>query len=451
MLVQPNRRGSAGAPAARSWLRDPGNIALAIVVAGWAVILAMILAHRVFVTNDSLSNYIHVWYVADRFWHGHGVPLHMPVIGHGDAYAFPYGFIPWMSAALLRPLLGDWVVTLWLVVGFGGVVAAQWWAFPELRGGWWTAMLLVNPMLVEGPILGQLPFLWAVAMFFAAIALWRGERPVAAAIMLGLSQATHPAVMLPIVGPLVLARLWWEPHRARLLAAYAASLVIAAPAVMLVLVTPSVSDVSTATLAGNFFGTVSLRAIVAGAPFIGLAAQRTPLARIPAIALVVLIAVNVILVPVRKNQYGWEALVRTPDTSLAVFIDSPDFRAGPEETYRILRVDDGKVGMYQLVKAGAYLDSEPFPESISRRSWGDRADYAAFLDKRHVRNVIIYDAYDERYRTNEHDLLRSMVAGGCGSLTAGGGGYAVFAVRPDQCPRRRADVLRPAPDLVHAR
>jgi hypothetical protein len=437
MLVQPNRRGSAGAPLSRPWLRDPGNFALALVVAGWAVILAMILAHRIFVTNDSLSNYIHVWYVADRFWHGHGVPLHMPVIGHGDAYAFPYGFIPWMSAALLRPLLGDWVVTLWLVVGFAGVVAAQWWAFPELRGGWWTALLLVNPMLVEGPILGQLPFLWAAAMLFAAIALWRDERPVAAAIVLGLSQATHPAVMLTIVGPLVLARVWWEPHRGRLLVGYAVSLLIAAPAVVLVLLTPSVSDVSTATLLGNFFGTVSLRALVVAAPFIGLAAQRTPLARIPAIVLVALIALNVILVPVRKNQYGWEALVRTPDTSLAAYIDSPDFRPGPGETYRILRVDDGKVGMYQLVQAGAYLDSEPFPESISRRSWDSVAAYAAFLRSRHVRNVIIYDDYTVRYQTNEHDLLHEMESAGCARFIANDPtGFEVFSVRPDVCSNR---------------
>lgn len=101
MLVQPS--GSTRVRGQQSRWCAPGHVALALVVAGWCVILAMILAHRIFVTNDSLSNYIHVWYVADRIYGGHGVPLHMPVIGHGDAYAFPYGFIPWFSAALLRP------------------------------------------------------------------------------------------------------------------------------------------------------------------------------------------------------------------------------------------------------------------------------------------------------------------------------------------------------------
>ena len=134
MLVQTNRR--AGSPVART--ATAGRIALGAMAVAWLIGLGFILCHRIFVTNDSLSNYIHVWYVAERLRHGHGVPLHMPVLGHGDAYAFPYGFIPWFSAALLRPIFGDWIVTLWLVVGALGVIATQAWAFPELRGGWWT-------------------------------------------------------------------------------------------------------------------------------------------------------------------------------------------------------------------------------------------------------------------------------------------------------------------------
>jgi len=91
MRVQTNRSAESGAGIAF----DPGAVALAAVGIAWAAGLVMILLHRVYVTNDSLSNYIHVWYVADRFWHGHGIPLHMPVLGHGDAFAFPYGFFPW--------------------------------------------------------------------------------------------------------------------------------------------------------------------------------------------------------------------------------------------------------------------------------------------------------------------------------------------------------------------
>ena len=409
--------------------RDPGNAACAALAVAWAAGLAFILAHRIYVTNDSLSNYIHVWYVADRFWGGHGIPLRMPSLGHGDAFAFPYGFIPWFTAALARPLLGDWVVTLWLVIGALGVIATQWWAFPELRRGWWTAMMLANPILVEAPLLGQLPFLWATAMTFAAIALWRADRRLLAAIVFGAAQATHPAVILPLAGCLVAGRLWREPRRLRLLALYALSLAIAAPATYLVLASPSVGDSSTATLLGTFFGTLSLRALVVGAPFIALLARKTPLDRIKVPALVIIASLNLILVPVRKNEFGWTALVRTPDTSLSAYIDSPAF--DPDGEYRILRVGDGKVGMYELVRAGASLDSEPFPESIDRRSFAGAAEYARFLGRREVDYVIVYDAYDRRYGTNEHYMLAEMAKAGispCAQAVIQGDGFDVYRI-----------------------
>ncbi|MBI2723504.1 MAG: hypothetical protein HYX50_00435 [Chloroflexi bacterium] len=416
-----------------SGLASPGGIALALTATAWAIGIAMLLAHRIFVTNDSLSNYIHVWYVAERFWHGHGVPIRMPVLGHGDALAFPYAFIPWMSAALVRPLLGDWVVTLWLAVGAIGLVAAQWWAFPELRGGWWTAMLLANPILVEAPLLGQLPFLWATAMLFAAVALWRRDRPVLAAVALGAAQATHPAVLLPIAGVLILARLPSEPRRRTLLVTYLASLVIAAPATVLVLASPSVGDASPSALVGNFFGTVLLRAVVVEAPFIGLALQRTSLARTPALLWTALITANLVLVPVRQNQYAWGALIRTPDVTLRQYTGSPQFHAGA--TYRILRVGDGKVGMYQLLTAGARLDAEPFPESIGRRSFPSTTAYLTFLRRRDVQYVLIYDAYDLRYRTNEHRLLAELSTdpAGCVRTDSSGAGFTVYRINAYDC------------------
>jgi hypothetical protein len=430
MRSQTNR--STGDPAASGPLltvrQHSGDAALAATSAAWAAGLGLILGHRIFVTNDSLSNYIHVWYVADRLWHGHGVPLHMPVIGHGDALAFPYGFLPWFSAALLRPLLGDWVVTLWIVIGLLGVVAAMWRAFPEVRGSWWFAILLIEPMLVEAPLLGQLPFLWATAFLFAAIAMWREQRAILAIVFLSAAQVTHPAVILPIAGVAVLARLWWEPRRLQLFAAYAVSLAIAAPAAWMTLASPTVEDLSRGELIGNFFGTVILRAIVIASPFIALVVQRTPLARVPAAIFIGLVALNVALVPVRRNEYAWGALVRTPDTRLERFITSQDFARGA--SYRILRVGDGKVGMYQLLRAGARLDSEPFPESIDRRSFPSTEDYVAFLRKRHVRYVIVYDAYDSRYGTNEHEMLRRLATGAnaCALTVVDESEYDVYAI-----------------------
>jgi hypothetical protein len=72
--------------------------------------------------------------------------------------------------------------------------------------------------------------------------------------------------------------------------------------------------------------------------------------------------------------------------------------------------------MYQLLRAGANLDSEFFPESINRRSWPDAAAYAAFLKRRKVDYVIVYEAYDRRYETNEHQLLDALSRTGAGGL-----------------------------------
>lgn len=436
IATQPSaRRGAAGLRApGPAWFASPGNVALLIVAVAWAAGLALILSHRIFVTNDSLNNYAHVWYVSERIWHGHGVPLRMPVLGHGDAFAFPYAFVPWLSAALVRPLLGDWAVTLWLVVGFVAVVAAVFWAFPEVRDGWWPALVLANPVLVECVILGQLPFLWATALVFAAVGAWRRDAALAAALLLGMGQATHAAVMVPIAAGLVAARLPFERDRRRYLAWYALSLLIAVPAVILVLLSPSVGESTRAQLIGNFFATVTLRAVVVAAPFIAIALQKTPLARAPLAILAMLVALNIGLVPLRHNEYGWTAFGRTPDASLEAYADSPAFVRGA--TYRLLRVGDGKVGMYQLLRAGGRLDAEFFPESIGRRSWATTDDYAAFLESRKVDKVIIYHGYDARYRTNEHHLLEEMsqdpesgsTTGVCVRLESRAAGYDVYGI-----------------------
>ena len=113
------------------------------------MLLVLLLRHRIFASHDAVNNYAHVWYVAGQIWHHHHLPWHMPILGHGAAYAFPYAFLAWLTAALVWPLFGDWTVTLWLALGVVGVMAAMFWALPELgRDRWLGAAALVNPVLV---------------------------------------------------------------------------------------------------------------------------------------------------------------------------------------------------------------------------------------------------------------------------------------------------------------
>ena len=382
----------------------------------WTAGLIVILTHTVFVTNDSLSDYAHIWYVSKVLAAGDGLPFRFPLIGHGDALAYPYAFIPWTSAAILRPALGDWVTTLWLVIGGAGVFIATLWAFPELRTTRALFILLANPLMVEAVILGQLPFLWGAAFWFVAVGLWRRERFAFAVVMAALAQAGHPAVVLPLAGLTVLGRLPFEEKPLRLFLLYSLSVLLALPAIVLVFISPVVEDSTVYSLVANFAGTVSLRSGVMLGPFlIAVLDRRLPRPAMLAFGLGVL-SLNVILIPIQHTGYAWHAFVRTPDTQLLPFIDSAEFRPG--STYRILRVADGKVGMYQLIQHGAKLDSEFFPESIDRRSWPSSGAYLSFLRARRVDEVIIYHDYDARYHTNEHSLLDQLTANGCASRTS---------------------------------
>jgi hypothetical protein len=376
-------------------------------------VLVLILRHRVFVSHDSISNYGHVWWVSDQIWSGDGLPFRMPVIGHGEAFAFPYAFLPWFTASLLHPLLGDWVVTLWLVLGSVGLVAAMFWAFPEIRRGWWAAIALVNPALVIAPIIGQLPFIWGAAMLMAAIGCWRRQRYVEAAVLAGLGQATHPAVVLPIALLLVVGHLKWEPDRRKLLKFYAISFVIALPATWIVFVSPVFVDSSLLVIIGQFFGTLVVRGFVFLVPILLVLFQRVRWSWLPAALFIFTLLLNPALGDMLDTRYAWGALNRKPNTDLMQFINSPEFEPG--KTYRLIRAGDGKVGMYQIVRKGGHLDSEFFPESIDRRSWRDAEAYSKFLRARRVDFVIVYDSYDRRYRTNEHALLDELSGSGLDS------------------------------------
>jgi hypothetical protein len=409
---------SAGSSAdAATWgVTPPAKTVAAIVGVLWAIVLVLILRHRVFVSHDSISNYGHVWWVSDQLWSGDGLPFRMPVIGHGQAFAFPYGFLPWFTASLLYPLFGDWVVTLWLVLGFVGLVVAMFWAFPEIRRGWWAATALVNPALVIAPIIGQLPFLWSSALLMAAVGCWRRKRYMEAAVLAGLGQATHPAVVLPIGLFLVLGRLYWEPERRQLLRFYAISLVISLPATWIVFVSPVFADSSGWVIISNFFGTLLVRSFVFIAPIVLVLFQRVRKPWLPVAIFIGTLSLNVALGGVLDTRYAWGSLNRKPNTDLMQFINSSKFER--TKTYRLIRAGDGKVGMYQIVRKGGHLDSEFFPESIDRRSWRDTEAYSKFLRHRRVDFVIVYDSYDRTYRTNEHTLLEGLSARGINSCDA---------------------------------
>src|SRR5205823_3381062 len=207
-----------------------------------------------------------------------------------------------------------------------------------------------------------------------------GGRTGWAIVLATAGQVTHPAVVAPLAAALVAARLPWERDRARLLRAYAVSLLPVIPAAWLVFRSPVFQDSSTWMKVANFVTTLVPRSGVIVVPVALVALRRhfgrragwTGPAAVVVMAATLALAWRPLVLP-----FAWRSLWRTPDQAMVAFVRSPEFVPGA--TYRVLRVPDGKVGMYQLLQAGGRLDSEFFPESIVRRSWPGTGPYAEFL------------------------------------------------------------------------
>jgi len=391
----------------------PGGKTVAVVFAAiWIAIGAVYLDHHVVLSSDSMNNYVHVWWIAGDLWHHGSLPWRMPVLGHGDAYAYPYGFVNWTAAAMLWPLFGNWAVTLCTLVGAVGCIVATFVAFPELRDGWWAAAVLANPAIIESLLFGQQAFAWGAALFLFGVACWRRKRRFAAALLVGVGQATHAPIVWPIGVLIVVVSLRFVSDRRALLRYYAISTAITIPAAWLVFVSPGYADSSTRDRLVNFVGTFAPRLMAIALPFIFVWFRRTGIRALAPLTVVALLATNVALEEPLNVTFQWRALTRGADTatlSLDTYLRSSKFV--PDATYRVLRASsDGKLGLYHVLLAGGRLDSEMFPESMAMRNFVDDADYEQLLCARHVDYVIADASYTVSKRTNEIALLTRLAA-----------------------------------------
>jgi hypothetical protein len=320
--------------------------------------------------------------------------------------------VPWLTAAVARPLAGDWIVTLWIVLGIAGLLVATFLAFPELRRGWWAATLLINPALVAAALIGQMPFTWGAALLMLAIAAWRRGRPGWAAVLGALAQVTHPAVVAPLALGLVALRLPFEPasSRRRLLRWYGLSLLPMIPATWLVVRSPVFEESATWVKLANFVTTLVPRSAVLVIPVALVLLLRPGQRRVwigPAAFAVTAALLAVSWRPLLLPEAS-RSLWRKPDRAMLRFVASPSFHPGA--TYRVLRVPDFKVGMYQMLRAGGRLDSEFFPESIVRRRWPSATEYGEFLRRRQVDYVMIWGGYARVFHANDADRLTELEA-----------------------------------------
>ncbi len=419
-----------------------GSIARGVFVVAWIVVLVLYLTHSITLSSDSVNNHVHVWYIARDLWHHGRLPWRFPQLAHGEAYAYPYGFLNWTTAALVWPLFGNWAVTLWTALGAVGCIVATFVAFPELRDGWWAAAALANPAIIEALLFGQQSFAWAAMLLLFGIAAWRRGHPAWAAVLVGLGQATHPAIVAPIALVVVLLTLPFERRRLALIGWYALACVIAIPAATLALASPTQGDIALGPKIVDFLDTFGPRVLIAVLPMFYVLLRKVGWAWLGPFALVVSLGFSIGFEYPLNVGAQWNALVRhgTNTSELDAYLHSPQFVPGA--TYRVLTGYDAKLGMYHVLQAGGRLDSEMFPESMAIKNFKNVEEYEQLLCDRKVDQVLAFDSYTKSRRTNELALLEELArANGPVRIheLAGGSDWRAWAVDRSGCANVHTD------------
>ena len=207
------------------------------------IALLTMLAHPVFLGDDSAHSYAHVWYLSQAIWTHHEFPMHVSQLENGRAVMFPYGIIPWLPSALLYPIFGDWIVTFSMVLGVALLLIAVCYFRRPMRNPLLFAIFLLNPLLWNGITQFELTTMWAFALFFFGAGLFERKRPVAAAILFAAAMYAHPMMA---ISAMALYGAWeWGRTRsfpAQLALVQGVGVVVATPAIVLFLMTPSLAE-----------------------------------------------------------------------------------------------------------------------------------------------------------------------------------------------------------------
>jgi hypothetical protein len=151
-----------------------------------AFVGAMLL-QPVYLGNDSGQSYAHV--APARDLSGDTAGCHRLKPGR---HMFPYGALPWLPAALLRPVLGDWAVTASMGAGVALLLVGVWRWLPRTASPLLTGAMLVNWQLWNGVLQFQLPTVWAFAFACLAAGSFDRGRPRSATALAACALIAHP-------------------------------------------------------------------------------------------------------------------------------------------------------------------------------------------------------------------------------------------------------------------
>ena len=379
-----------------------------------ALILLMMLTKPVFLGSDSINNYVHVWYLKDQVVDHARLPVRAAPLDNGAAVTLPYGGVPWLAAALLFTLLGEWAVTLLFVVGMVGLLWTAGVARRVMRDPWMLFIFVINPFYIDAIFSFQFSFVWSANFFFLFAAALDRNRWRWAAVLGWLAISTHPIMGLPPVA-LYLAWALWR-GRVRLPVAVLLTTVIGiclAPVLYLTLSTPAIEDNTPITILLSIGDVVVRRGTILLAPFVfeparaWLRRRWTPITGTVTAGLVV----NVIMANgfMGFAQGSYTGIFRQSRDDYAALAASPAFEQGAR--YRILAPNDREDGAYYLLRHGAILTSELFTESMFKRRFAPE-EYTCFLRAKQVDFVVVEREYFSQYHTNEQTLLDDLTTGG---------------------------------------
>jgi glycosyltransferase involved in cell wall biosynthesis len=402
---------------------------------GAAAFVLRMLTRTIYLGDDTINNYAHVWYISDRLFSTGHIPLRFAELDGGRAYTFPYGLTPWFLNALVYPILGDWSVTLFLVLGGVAAAAGALLVRPSMRDPWLLLPFLANPFYVDALASGQYAFLWSAAGFFVLV--WAAERrrwPLSAAAI-WFTASTHPMEG----GLAVAAYVAWHAVRRRedrraLLAATGVALPFLAPSVYFAVGTPALGDSSARTIALSVLEDLPRRGTVLAAPFV--LAWAAPMLRrhyralgfafaLAAAPIVLLSAGALGDAPILGRftaEGSYAGLVSPAKNDYAGYLKSADFQ--PRRVYRVLSPNEKEQGAYFLMRHHGVLANELFSESQARRNWTE-ARYQCYLAAKHVDRVVMESGYTRQYHTNEGAIIGELVTKGLAQRTYGGAGTRV--------------------------
>ena len=378
-----------------------------------------LLVHPIFLGDDSVHNYAHIWYISDQIFNHASLPLHIALLDSGRAVAFPYAFAPFLAGSVLFRVLGDWAVSAMMAVALLGAVWAAGKAHPVMRNPWVMVLFLLNPFLIDAVYTFQFATLWSAFFFFLFMWSMNARRHILAAVLLWLTISTHPIMGGFAVGGYVLWHLIVDRSKLRPLILMSLPVGVAlVPILWMMLLTPSVGENSLKTVTLSVLDVLPRRGTVLLAPFIFVIFA--PFVRnhyrlaLPVFAGGLALGVLMATGPLRISYGSYYGALHFSTDIYAGYFDSSQFHPGA--TYRVVEPNDREDGMYRFIRHGAVLSNEFFSESMFRRNW-TVDQYGCFLAFKGVDYVVMEKAYMVNSPKNEQDVLEGLVSSGSANVT----------------------------------